>query len=454
VLAVALALLAPASAFAATEFSLGGFIKLNTFWDSTQNNLNLTNAVARDNNASFHHGRFNMASQETRINFTMKGPKLWGAQTSGILEMSFDGATDNASVSSSGTWQARVRLAMFRLNWPETELMMGQYHSILATWQVDAAELSALEATGTVTARLPQIRLTQKFAGDWSVAGMLGLPNNANLTNADPYGAGTGGNGADAETPQLQGVVKYEHDWWGKAAYFGVPAPFAAWVAAGWQRNINRAASSTLAEFGQDNYAFSKGNLINQRFVNPWMVQGALFIPVVPTHSVNLAGTASILTQWFVGQGVEAFGVTGNASNLYKEQANGTFDPSLLNRFGGFVEGEYYFTNQWYLNAAYGISRAFGVSRNDVAFLASGAGTTASPYAASDQFRTMQQVDATLWYRPIQALKFGVQYSFAHSDYFQRMPSAANFAGATVGTPNYTNAGNEHRVQFVGLFFF
>ena len=33
---VVLALLAPAGAMAATEFSLGGFIKLNTFWDSTQ----------------------------------------------------------------------------------------------------------------------------------------------------------------------------------------------------------------------------------------------------------------------------------------------------------------------------------------------------------------------------------------------------------------------------------
>ena len=187
VLVVALALLAPASAFAATEFSLGGFIKLNTFWDSTQNNSNLVNPVARDNNASFHHGRFNMKAQESRFNFTIKGPKLWGAQTTGFLEMDFDGTTDSGNVSSSGTWLARLRLAMFRLNWPETELMMGQYHSLMATWQVDAAESSALQMTGTVTARLPQVRLTQQFAGDWSVAGMVGLPNNANLTNANPY---------------------------------------------------------------------------------------------------------------------------------------------------------------------------------------------------------------------------------------------------------------------------
>ena len=87
---------------------------------------------------------------------------------------------------SSGTWLARLRLAMFRLNWPETELMMGQYHSLLATWQVDAAESSALQMTGTVTARLPQVRLTQQFAGDWSVAGLVGLPNTTNLTSSYP----------------------------------------------------------------------------------------------------------------------------------------------------------------------------------------------------------------------------------------------------------------------------
>ena len=35
--------------------------------------------------------------------------------------------------------------------------------------------------TGTPTARLPQIRFTQKFAGDWTVAGLIGDPNQATL---------------------------------------------------------------------------------------------------------------------------------------------------------------------------------------------------------------------------------------------------------------------------------
>ena len=28
-----------------------------------------------------------------------------------------------------------------------------------------------------------------------------------------------------------------------------------------------------------------------------------------------------------------------------------------------------------------------------------------------------QEVDATLWWRPIAALKFGLQYSYVHTDY-------------------------------------
>jgi hypothetical protein len=445
VLVLALALLAPAAAYAATEFSLGGYIKLNTFWDSTQNNSNLTNPVNRDNDPSFHHGRLNMKAQESRFNFTIKGPEVFGAKLTGFFEMDFDGTTD-AVVSASGTWNARLRHAMFRLNWPETELLMGQYHSIFATWSVDAAESSALQMTGTVTARLPQIRLTQKFAGDWSVAGLVGLPNTANLTSSTPYSTNAN-NGSSAETPQIEGSVKYAHDWYGKAAYFGHPAPFTAQVTAGWQRNISRldnalTVATSLRTFdggvaGNDYGAIT--GIVKQQFVNPWMVQGTLFIPVIPTHSANMAGTASILTQWFVGQGVEAFGVAGNSSNLYNFQnafgGVNHFDVKLLNRFGGFVQGNYYFTNQWYVNAAYGISSCYGVSRSSDAL-----------FTGTDQFKTMQQVDATLWYQPISALKFGLQYSFAQTKWFQNTTTGT--------TPVVSDLGDEHRVQFVGFYFF
>ena len=91
---VVLALLVPAAALAATEFSLGGFIKLNSFWDSTQNASTWLGASPRNNDAAFHHGHFQMTAQESRFNFTIKGPKLWGATTTGFIEMDFDTQDD------------------------------------------------------------------------------------------------------------------------------------------------------------------------------------------------------------------------------------------------------------------------------------------------------------------------------------------------------------------------
>ena len=154
------------------------------------------------------------------------------------------------------------------------------------------------------------------FAGDWSVAGLVGLPMTSNNLNgsAGPYPNAFASNGSTAETPQIQGMIKYAHDWWGKAAYYGVPNPFTVTVSAGWQRSIARdATDGTLSSLSPtERLSYLAGAAyIKQAYVNPWIVQGAMFIPVIPTHSANLAGTASILTQWFVGQGVEAFGMLG-----------------------------------------------------------------------------------------------------------------------------------------------
>ena len=55
---VILALLVPASALAATEFSLGGFIKLSSMWDSTQNPAAPSVVIQRNNDQQFHHGHF------------------------------------------------------------------------------------------------------------------------------------------------------------------------------------------------------------------------------------------------------------------------------------------------------------------------------------------------------------------------------------------------------------
>jgi hypothetical protein len=500
VFAVVLALLVPAAAFAVTEFSLGGFVKLDAMWDS-QNGVgkNLNGTIARNNDPNANHGRLKFTAQGSRFNFTIKGPKLWGAQVTGFLEMDFD-AAENGLVASSGgsattssttpqgvafggaskSYTPRLRHAMFRFNWPTSELLFGQYWSMFCEYYSEMAEDGPLQLTGTPTARLAQIRFTQKFLGDWTVAGLIGDPNQATLgTNAGtqgPYNAAIN-NGQSAESPQVQGKVTYAHDWWGKAAYYGKPTPFTAQIVAGWQRNVLRSQSYATTTLGTNintndpftsvENAFSKGtvNLQNQ-YVNPWMLMGSLFIPVIPTHSANLAGTASILTQWWIGQGVEAFGFTGVSSALYQLDKTLTYpndvniisyQAQLLRKFGGFVEGQYYFNNQWFLNAAYGVSKAFNVSRARAFYqnpeLPNVNGINGMEWAMGDNAQTIQQAAVTLWYRPIQAIKFGLQYEYAAAHYFQYV--GVNAVSTTpANLVNRSNFGDDHRVEFVGFFYF
>ena len=170
VFAVVLALLVPAAAFAATEFSLGGFIKLDAMWDS--NNAvgkNLTALPTRNNDVSGTHGRMKIIAQGSRFSFTIKGPKLWGADITGFIEMDFDVSERSLNAAYNTNFTPRLRHAMFRFNWPTSELLFGQYWSMFCEWYAEAAEDACLQMTGTPTHRLAQIRFTQKFMEDWTV---------------------------------------------------------------------------------------------------------------------------------------------------------------------------------------------------------------------------------------------------------------------------------------------
>jgi hypothetical protein len=438
VFVLALALALPAVAFAKAEFSLGGFVKLDSFWDSTQQGKNLNGTVLRNNNGNFHHGNLRFTAQATRINFTIKGPKVFGAQTTGFIEMDFDGV--NGAVNGNA-YTPRLRHAMFRFNWPDTELLFGQYWSLFSSWYSEACNDGVFQISGTPTLRLPQIRLTQKFAGDWKVIGMIAMARSATA----PFNAGYSGNstnGSSAETPMLQAGVIYAHDWWGKAAYHGHPRPFTAQVDFGWQRNIaqtNNAGTALQTIQGQ----FTNAGVWRNTYQSPWCVMGTLFIPVIPTHTANLANTAHLLAQFWIGQGVNVFGFTGDNVSVFKYNDATSFSPQLLKRWGGFVEGQYYFTNQWFLNVAYSLTKTYNV---DQSLITNSFGTFQQYFynGVNNQFQTQQEVNATLWYRPVQALKFGIQYSFVQSHFW---------TDTIVGT-DATDVGSEHRIEFAGYFFF
>ena len=76
----------------------------------------------------------------------------------------------------TSSYTPRLRHAMFRLNWPETELMFGQYWGMFSEFAPEAPGDAEFVFHGWSLNRMPQIRLTQKFAGAWTVAGAVCKP--------------------------------------------------------------------------------------------------------------------------------------------------------------------------------------------------------------------------------------------------------------------------------------
>ena len=58
-----------------------------------------------------------------------------------------------------------------------------------------------------------------------------------------------------------------------------------------------------------------------------------------------------------------------------------------------------------------------------------------------------QEVDLTLWYRPVEALKFGLNYAYERTDFLQNTMPAGQESGKT-------NVGQSQRLEFVAYMFF
>jgi hypothetical protein len=482
---------APAATTGNFEFTLGGYINLQTIWDSTQTNKNNTAPIVRNNDWNAHHGRWKWTANPTRFNFTIKGPKLWGAQVTGFIEADFD--ANGSSLTQTDTTQSfRLRHAFFRLNWPETELLMGQYWGMFSEFSPEVASSGGLQMTGWPNQRNPQIRLTQQFMGMFTVAGALLAPGNPTDYMGGTTGTfGTGNTtgtantntnvtaGESAEFPQIQAKLRFEKDLYGKAAFWGKPTGLTAQVAAGWQKTRYRQAGLNGAvTWGQDRFRTlltggTGSRQPDEQYLDPWIIEGTLFIPVIPTTSANLAGTASLTANWYVGQGTDVFGegqVLNGSYWVFDRQVlqNGVFFNNYTRRlnstYGGYVQGQYYFTNEWFLNAAWGMSKQFNMTQQRSNQVATPLNPQGYIYAGpGDQYKFWQQFDLTLWYRPITSMKFGFNYTYARTDWYQKVGqsytavTAAAPTGAATSTAapgRVTDVGEDHRVMFTAIYFF
>jgi hypothetical protein len=462
----------PASVMAAKtgDFEIGGYVKLHTWWDSTSDlNKNISSKGNRNNAfRPTNEGRFRMTSQDTRFNFKIKGPEVWGAKTQGYIEVDFDGSGQDPQSTVTNAVLPRLRHAWFRMDWPGGwQVLMGQYWGVMCNYWPDTIQSGPLFGHGMSTQRLPQIRVTYK-GGPWTFAGYVGTPGDefdnglvpvANI-NGVPWYPGTGANfpGGRTSLPQFGVQAEFEKDLWGKAAFFSRPRGFSANVSFAIQRMKYDPGFTGANTFGQNGYNGIPGGIIQdgQNLV-PWMLQASLFIPVLPTKTEDLKNTASIQAQFYVGQGLRAFGndfLGGN--NSYFEfdspQFGGGFanlnvyNRKLMKRYGGYIQAQYYFNNQWYVSYLYGFSKAYGVSNDSNGYLLNNVGVfNGNTFAtAGDPIKFIQEHDISLFYRPNANFKFGLGYVYLNQNWFQ----------STGPLGENTSRGDVHRIQFAGWFFF
>jgi hypothetical protein len=501
-----LALLAiPVSAMAvkAGDWELVGYTKLEAFWDSAQVNKNLSGPLLRTNAAVPNNwGRFRMTAQSTRFGLKVNGPDVLGAKTQGYIELDFDSNQDGRQ-SASNSYIPRMRHAWFRMDWPGGwQLLMGQYWGVFCDFYPETVNDGPFQNHGQATQRIPQIRMTYK-TGPWTFSGLAGVaydPAGDNVTGAVNNLAGgsvilSGSQSAAANTgalwgqfstmPQFQGQVIFEKDLYGKAAFAGRPRGFVADFGAGIQNLTYEGGQLNGAvTYGQNAFQGigGRGLVQNQNQVlTPWVVQGTLFIPILVTHNNNLAGTASMTLQGHIGQGFSFFGNGTDGENSFFKYDAPTYigfssvgaGPNffrnvnyvqavnyrryLTPKYGGYLQGQYYFTNEWYASAVYGFDKAYGVGQGRNFGINPGGvqgnlNTSQDPnniqnytYASMvDQSSFTQEIQGNLFFTPSKNLKFGLGYSFMQTKYFQI---------TTIGS-KASQDGYNHSVRFAGWFFF
>jgi len=188
--------------------SFSGFVKNDFFFDTRQTVSireghfllypadELPDRNGEDINA---RASFNFLAIQTRLTGKITGPDAFGAKTSGVIEGAFFG-TANPDVNGF-----RLRHAFVKLNWTNTELLLGQYwHMMFITDGFPGTVSFNTGAPFQFFSRNPQARVTYRM-GDLSIAAMV-------AAQRDFSSPGSSEVLRNSIMPDLQGQVTYTGD--------------------------------------------------------------------------------------------------------------------------------------------------------------------------------------------------------------------------------------------------
>ena len=335
------------SAPASSKFNLsvGGFVKLDTAYNSTNFGptgfLTPTN-VPKDSSTAGKKDQTIFSIRQSRLWFRLAGPPLLGAKTSGLIE--FDFANGNTDTTSSGNLNStpRLRHAFANLNWGKTQVLFGQTADIFGLLYGNTIDFNSGSQAGFHGGtRNPQIRLTQQvdLNKDNFLKLVIGVqqPYQSNYTNSAANGA-PGSTGGDS---------------WGAKPNVAAQALY-----------ISKALGVSPGYYGQslNNLTVGFNGLVgnqevygNKSTLNSW---GAAFYTFVPILS-SVDGKSRENTLTFEGQAYWAANVNGATAAQY---VGTTGNLASAKGFGFASHLIYYPTQNLGLSAGYGRRQATPVS--------------------------------------------------------------------------------------------
>ena len=419
------------------DVTFGGFVKYDLGYSTQTSNADMYFANrASTGNLGYLTDDYSNTFQtagETRLNFLIKGPDLWGAKTSAFVEGDFRGVS-----TGNGYGGFQLRHAFMKMNWQSAEIMIGQ------NWQqwgmpYYIAEIGFNdESTYLKGLRMPQMAFRYFFTKEFNA--MIGIQS---ATEWSSGGARQLDDYSRSNWPGVMGEIAYWSDRCGKigannmkfglGGYFGKEKKTANYNAGGlYYTTVGGVPTfaTTTASNGAGYYDDT---------VNAWMVAFRYSVPIIPEKQGNKQFAMLLNGNFFYGQNFAGNNWNNVPAGTVAVPSVGSFwrdngDASAPTAWGLFTQLSFWFTDKLWTNMAYGYLKYNASEGQRVMF--------------PNNINMNQTYSVNLLWDANQAIRFGLQWTHLFTG-FNRASTASPTAAAVDD-----RTGTSDVYRFAAWYFF
>jgi hypothetical protein len=264
---------------------------------------------------------FGATMRQSEIGLEVFGPHLFGARTSGNLQLDFAGGSPNVP-NGVNFGQARLRIASMRLDWKNTSIVGGQdnaFFSPLSPTSFASLALPAFSYAGNLWGWIPQVRIEHR----------INLSEGQNITMQ----AGIMDN--------VTGELPASFEPFAQAGESSGQPAYATRVA--WTRNVFGMPLTVGAAgyYGRQSWGFDHR-------IDGWAAMTDWSVPL--THRVSLTG------EFYRGRAIGGLGGAVGRSVLFSSDSS---QVRALNAVGGWSQLKFSATSKLEFNGAFGVDNPF-----------------------------------------------------------------------------------------------